>query len=109
MWEEYRRRLEALAPGQITVHEPMLDFAMDTDPAEPIVQTLAAAVRGAGRPAEIRGVNYGTDASKLARAGIPSVVFGPGSIAEAHSAGEYVDVSQVEAAVAILIETIQTF
>jgi acetylornithine deacetylase len=109
VWEEYRRRLEALAPGQITVHEPMLDFAMDTDPAEPIVQTLAAAVRGTGRPAEIRGVNYGTDASKLARAGVPAVVFGPGSIAEAHSAGEYVELSQVESAAAILIETIRTF
>jgi acetylornithine deacetylase len=109
VWEEYRRRLEALAPGQITVHEPMLDFAMDTDPAEPIVQTLAAAVRGTGLPAEIRGVNYGTDASKLARAGIPAVVFGPGSIAEAHSAGEYVELSQVEAAATILIETILTF
>ena len=109
VWEEYRRQLEALAPGQITVHEPMLDFALDTDPAEPIVQTLAAAVRAAGLPAEIRGVNYGTDASKLARAGVPVVVFGPGSIAEAHSAGEYVELSQVDAAVAILIETIRTF
>ena len=109
MWEDYRRQLEALAPGQITVHEPMLDFALDTDPAEPIVQTLAAAVRAAGLPAEIRGVNYGTDASKLARAGVPAVVFGPGSIAEAHSAGEYVELSQVDAAVEILIETIRTF
>ena len=109
VWEDYRLRLEALAPGQITVHEPMLDFAMDTDAAEPIVQTLAAAVRGAGFSAEIRGVSHGTDASKLVRAGVPSVVFGPGSIAEAHSAGEYVELSQVEAAIAILIETIRTF
>ena len=109
VWEEYRRRLEALVPGQITVHEPLLDFALDTDPAEPIVQTLATAVRAAGLPAQIRGVNYGTDASKLARAGVPAVVFGPGSIAEAHSAGEYVELRQVQAAVEILIETIRTF
>ncbi len=109
VWEEYRHRLEALSPGQITVHEPMLDFAMDTDPAEPIVQTLAAAIRGAGWPGKLRGVNYGTDASKLARAGVPAVVFGPGSIAEAHGAEECVELNQVEAAVAILIETIRTF
>ena len=36
-------------------------------------------------PAKIAGVPYNTDASQLAAAAIPCVVFGPGDIAQAHS------------------------
>ena len=82
---------------------------MDTDPASPIVRALEGAVRGIGRPAAVRGVSYGTDASKLARAGIPSVVFGPGSIRQAHSADEWIELRQVEEAATILVRTIRAF
>jgi acetylornithine deacetylase len=44
------------------------------------------------------GVPFGCDASKLSRAGIPSIVFGPGSIDQAHTADESVELDQVEAA-----------
>jgi acetylornithine deacetylase len=44
------------------------------------------------------GVPFGCDASKLSRAGIPSIVFGPGSIDQAHSAEEFVELEQVERA-----------
>ena len=36
------------------------------------------------------GVRYFCDASVLARGGIPSVVFGPGDIAQAHTADEWI-------------------
>ena len=45
------------------------------------------------------GLPYGSDASKLFRAGIPSIVIGPGNIDQAHAAVEYVDCNQVEQAV----------
>jgi acetylornithine deacetylase len=110
VWAGYRDRLQAIAPGKITVCEPYLvDYAMDTDPASSIVRALEGAVRGIGRPAAVRGVSYGTDASKLARAGIPSVVFGPGSIRQAHSADEWIELRQVEAAATILVRTIRAF
>jgi acetylornithine deacetylase len=51
---------------------------------------------------EVVGVPYGTDASKLARAGIPSVVFGPGDIARAHTCDEWVPLDEVEQASEIL-------
>jgi acetylornithine deacetylase len=54
----------------------------------------------AGR-GEFKGVPYGTDASQLAPAGIPCVVVGPGSIDQAHTVDEYVDMDQVEQAVEI--------
>jgi acetylornithine deacetylase len=46
-------------------------------------------------------VQFGTDASKFAAAGIPSVVIGPGSIKQAHTACEFVEIAQVTAAAKI--------
>ena len=47
---------------------------------------------------------YGTDASTLAEAGIPSVVFGPGDIAKAHTVDEWVALDEVEQASEILYQ-----
>lgn len=47
---------------------------------------------------QIVGVPYGTDAATFADAGIPSVVFGPGSIAQAHTADEWIDLDQLNSA-----------
>jgi acetylornithine deacetylase len=57
------------------------------------------AVRGGHR---VMGVPYGTDASKLALAGVPSVVFGPGDIARAHTCDEWVPLDEVGQASEIL-------
>ena len=51
-----------------------------------------------GLDADLCGVPFGSDASKLSRQGIPSLVFGPGSIDQAHAAVEFVDLAQVERA-----------
>ena len=48
-----------------------------------------------GLNGELAGVPYGSDASKLARHGVPSIIFGPGSIDRAHAAIEYVECDQV--------------
>ena len=47
---------------------------------------------------EVMAVPYGTDASTLAEAGIPAVVFGPGDIAQAHTCDEWVPLDEVEQA-----------
>jgi acetylornithine deacetylase len=108
VWAEAREAFLRLIPDRITVGDPyLLDYALETDPASPIVEMLGRAVRRAGFPGTIRGVNYGTDASKTARAGIPSVVFGPGSIRQAHSADEFIEIDQVEAAAGILVNVIR--
>ncbi len=44
------------------------------------------------------GVPYGTHASRIASAGVPSVVFGPGDIAQAHTVNEWIDISQLRQA-----------
>ncbi|CUH65076.1 Acetylornithine deacetylase [Thalassovita gelatinovora] len=40
---------------------------------------------------------FGTDAGCFDREGLPSVVFGPGSINQAHIPDEYIEISQIEA------------
>lgn len=41
------------------------------------------------------GVPYGTHASRTALAGVPSVVFGPGSIQQAHTKDEWIETEQL--------------
>lgn len=50
---------------------------------------------GQSRP---RGVHYFCDAAVLAAGGIPSVVFGPGDIAQAHTADEWISLAQLDQA-----------
>jgi acetylornithine deacetylase len=53
------------------------------------------------------GVAYGTDASEFSEAGIPAIVLGPGSIAQAHAADEWVTTDQLERAVTIYRELLR--
>jgi acetylornithine deacetylase len=55
----------------------------------PLVQPLGVA-------AGLIGVPFGTDAAAIASTGIPTVVFGPGSIRQAHTADEWIAVEQLE-------------
>jgi len=45
-----------------------------------------------------RGVAYGTDAGIYSAAGVPSIVFGPGAIEQAHTRDEWIAIEQVEQA-----------
>lgn len=46
---------------------------------------------------ETRKVAYGTEAGLFARAGVPSIVCGPGDIEQAHKPNEYVELAQLVA------------
>jgi acetylornithine deacetylase len=67
-----------------------------------VAARLGAAIDAARGSHQMIAVPYGTDASSLAKAGIPSVVFGPGDIAKAHTCDESVALDEVEEASAIL-------
>lgn len=114
VWRDIQAEMERLAAEcsglRVVVHPPfVLDYAMDTSPDSDIVRLLAATA--AEKIGEVRtiGVPYGTDASKLARAGIPSVVFGPGSIEQAHTRDEWVELKQVVLAAEIIAGTMLGF
>ena len=71
---------------------------LETDPGLPLVQSLC---RAAERKRTV-GVHYFCDAAPLAAGGIPSVVFGPGDIAQAHTADEWISIASLERGTAIL-------
>lgn len=72
----------------------------------PLVQTLATACREAGWPAAVEGLSCWTDAALLTAAGIPALCFGPGDIALAHAAEEWVPVDEIHRATEILTRAI---
>ncbi len=94
MLDELRARI----PGFDAVQEtpPMLaDEALETAADAAVAVTAARVLEGMGLNGTPAGVPYGSDASKLSRAGVPTIIFGPGSIDQAHAAVEWVDCDQV--------------
>jgi len=65
---------------------------LETDPKLPLVQTF---LRATGQKKSL-GVDYFCDAAVLSAGGIPSIVFGPGDIAQAHTADEWISLAEVE-------------
>jgi len=93
----YTSMLAGLA--DVTMEPPMLvDEAFETPPDSPVAQIASTVLREMGLNGELAGVPYGSDASKLSRHGVPSIIFGPGSIDRAHAAVEYVECDQVRRA-----------
>lgn len=83
--------------------EPWLNMpALGPEDSEGIVERLGRAIDSVTGSHRVTAVPYGTDASTLARTGIPSVVFGPGDIARAHTRDEWVPLAEVEQAAEIL-------
>jgi succinyl-diaminopimelate desuccinylase len=72
---------------------------METDIALPMVRAF---MQTAGQTQSI-GVDYFCDAAVLSAAGMPSLVFGPGNIAQAHTMNEWIAISQLERATALLL------
>ena len=72
---------------------------LETDFKLPLVQDLLRCAEQT-RPL---GVDYFCDAAVLAAGGIPSVVFGPGDIAQAHTVDEWISLAQLERAKDLLV------
>lgn len=86
--------LKAVSPSAGVTHElrhylPAM-IPDEQSPAESLLRHLTG-LNQSGR------VAYGTEAAHFQNAGVPGVIFGPGSIEQAHLPDEYIDVSQMEA------------
>ena len=73
-------------------------LALETSPDLPLVRQLL----GLARQTKPVGVHYFCDASVLSAGGIPSIVFGPGDIAQAHTAAEWISLTSLERGTALL-------
>lgn len=104
-----RRELEqavaaaAAADPWMQAHPPTLEWWGGTfDPAatpgeHPIVGTVAACFEEvAGAPAVLEGMTYGADMRLLVNVGgVPTVLFGPGNVRQAHRPDEFVPVDEL--------------
>lgn len=93
-----RRAPEMEATARVTVSQGPSDVAAGA----PVVQALAEALRRHGTAAHIEGMSAWTDAALLNAAGIPAICFGPGDIALAHAAEEYIPEWEIERATVVL-------
>ena len=83
---------------RLVCSQPPLDLAVDA----PLTRTMVAAASTDEHSAPIEGLSCWTDAALFNAAGIPALCFGPGDIARAHSAQEWVERSQIEQATRVL-------
>ena len=81
--------------------------ALDDSTNGALSELLANAVEAVLGTHRKCGVTYGTDASKFAVTGVPCVVFGPGSIAQAHTCDEWIALDQLHQASEVLFRLIQ--
>ncbi len=77
--------------------------SMETDPNLPLVRQFSKLARQT-KPA---GVTFFCDGAVLAGGGIPSLVFGPGDIAQAHTADEWIALNSLERATRLLTRFLQ--
>lgn len=81
---------------------------MDVPEESPIVRNLSRAIHAVTGNAVVEGASYATDAGIYTSAGIPTVVFGPGDIADAHTAHEHISIAELLKAEAIVQKVLST-
>ena len=93
-----KQRPSLSAEARIVFSQDPSDVATDA----PIVRELAASLTDRGERVAIAGMSAWTDAALLNDAGVPAICFGPGDIAHAHAAVEWIEVDEIERAAAVL-------
>jgi acetylornithine deacetylase len=79
----------------------MEGMALSDEANRELADHLASIVSRTVGSCDRMGVPYATDAAFLAAAGVPTVVFGPGSIEQAHTKDEWIDLDQLKQATEI--------
>ena len=80
---------------------PFVDYQLDPALNREFSLQITEILIGMGFSGEQFGAGYGTDASTYSMAGIPAVVIGPGSINQAHTKDEWLDIAELDKSVSI--------
>ncbi|MCC7300483.1 MAG: M20 family metallopeptidase [Verrucomicrobia bacterium] len=83
-------------PSEVQIEILRNACPLDTDPATPLVNALLERSEGQA------SAGWFSDASVFAEYGIPAVVFGPGSIRQAHTADEWISAEELGKGAGIL-------
>jgi acetylornithine deacetylase len=92
------RRASLVAEARLVLAQSPSEVA----PNAPIVSALSTALIDRGERVNVGGMTAWTDAALLNEAGIPAICFGPGDIALAHAAEEWIDTAEIERATEVL-------
>jgi acetylornithine deacetylase len=106
--EQVLRERDTVLAGHAVEHDmlyvvPSMDDVLGRDFhkwIEPVLGRHGVDARPVGAP-------YVTDASHYAAAGAPTIVFGPGDLAQAHTKDEWVALSQLEMAASVYLELLR--
>ncbi len=101
-------RVKAAHPGfdaRVTLSTAQLPSDVPAD--APIVKRLQGALKRENLAVKIEGLSAWTDAALLNEAGIPAICFGPGDIALAHAAEEFVPVEEIGLATRVLTRVVR--
>lgn len=85
------REQDLSATLRMSMHRPGTEVPVESA----LVRGLLEAARGAGARGGVAGMTAWVDAAFLNGAGIPAVCFGPGDIAQAHTADEWIDAGEI--------------
>ncbi len=115
--EELTRALRASLDGLKVHGEPLVYEIEETEyypplscpPDAPLRSAMEYACRNMTGGPRYAAASYGTDGGCFAGAGIPTLVFGPGSITDAHKAVELIDLKELHTAVTVYAEVIRRF
>src|SRR5712671_5455617 len=91
--------------ARVTLSTAQLPSDLPADAS--IVKMLRGALEREGQPVKIEGFPAWTDAALFNEAGIPAVCFGPGDIALAHAAEEFVPIEEIEIAARVLTRVVR--
>ncbi len=110
---QLRQHLDEVAAGN-----PLLEYqltqtqyypALESDPHSAFGEMVQKTVRTITGNAVFDAAPWGSDAGAFHAAGIPVFVFGPGSIRQAHSADEFIELNAVHTAAKVYADLIRRF
>ncbi|CAB4749125.1 unannotated protein [freshwater metagenome] len=80
---------------------PFVDYQLDPTVNREFALQISEILIEMGFSGEQSGAGYGTDASTYSKAGIPAVVIGPGSINQAHTKDEWLEIAELDKSVSV--------
>jgi len=92
------------APTELVSTKSYSALPLETDPRLPLVQQFLRSMR----QQQPCGVDFFCDAAIIAQSGTPCVVFGPGDIAQAHTADEWISIRSLEQGAELLLRFLRT-
>jgi acetylornithine deacetylase len=103
--------LDSIAKNDPTIvietSPPFVDYPLDPKVNHDFSSQISKILTSMGLSGEQSGAGYGTDASTYSMVGIPAIVLGPGSIVQAHTKDEWLEITELEKAVLIYAQIMQ--